>query len=390
MQKVEISRSLKCTVDLKLHSFSCGNMKAIPAILCLTLLGPFSIVAQNNTTYDSRIEPPPHVFTWESTYDHVGIWESAHAEINGGFLGSVNIRDTATATITAGQMSSLEAREDASVQVWGVNADRIATRDRAIMDLHGGNQSAWGQVLAGGGLIRIFGGDYGWVLSWPGLTGRLEVYGGDIDTLSSIAGGTVLMRGGAADRLDAGGVSVLDSGTVRNIMSADGDATLVIAGGFPASDIRLFDRSRLIVLHTSGAPTNHVVYRLADFVSPGASPSFAGKAVNLLLDEGYKGFLVSAWRDTNFLSDSIWRGQMELIRVGADIRAVRLGDGEMLMAFLAPNDKVVQMETSGDLLSWQPWKSQFTGDGNTHVEVVTIVPGTNSFFRLRMWPKSGG
>jgi hypothetical protein len=368
------------------------SMKNALSIAYFVLFGGLPALAQH-TTYDSRLEPPPHVFTWEDVYSEVGIWESAHADFNGGFLGSVSIRDSAIAKITAGNMGSLEAREDASVLVLGVGTDRIATRDRANIDLYGGEQSSLGQVLAGGeGAIRIYGGHYGWVLSWPGLDGRVEVFGGFIQTLSSVSQGVVVMSGGEADRLDAGGeagVSVLDSGTVRTIMSAGVDATLVIAGGYPAPDVRLFGNARLIVLQTGGVGSDYVAYSLADFDQPGASTDFAGRELNVLLDDGYKDFVVSAWSNTNYLSDNVWRGRMELVRVRNDIRAFGLAGGSMLMAFLAPVDQVLQWEFSKDLASWQPWKAAFPGDGNTHVEVVKTVKEDRLFFRIRMWPKPG-
>jgi hypothetical protein len=352
------------------------------SIAYFVFFGGLPVLAQEGT-YDSRLEPPPHVFTWEDVYTEVGIWESAHADFNGGFLGSVSIRDSA----------SLEAREDASVLVLGVKTDRIATRDRANIDMYGGEQSSLGQVLAGGeGAIRIYGGHYGWVLPWPGLGGRVEVFGGFINTLSSVSQGVVVMSGGEADRLDASGeagVSVLDSGTVWTIMSAGEEATLVIAGGYPAPDIRLFGGARLIVLHTGGVGSDYVAYGLADFDQPGASTDFAGKAFNLLLDDGYKDFVVSAWSNTNYLSDNVWRGRLELVRIRDDIRAFGLAGGSMLMAFLAPVDQVLQWEFSKDLASWQPWKAAFPGDGNTHVEVVNTVKEGRLFFRIRMWLKPG-
>ncbi len=109
----------------------------------------------------------------------------------------------------------------------------------------------------------------------------------------------------------------------------------------------------------------------------------------VLLDDGYKGFVVSAWSNTNYLSDNVWPGRMEIVRVRNDIRAFGLAGGSMLMAFLAPVDQVLQWEFSKDLASWQPWKAAFPGDGNTHVEVVNTVKEGRLFFRIRMWPKPG-
>lgn len=367
-------------------------MKQAAAIVCFILFGGLPVLAQLST-YDSRLEPPPHLFTWGDVYAGVGIWESAHAEINGGFLGSVNIRDRATATITAGSLSNLEAREDAYVQVLGVEADRIASRDRANIDLYGGQQSFLGQVLAGGtGTIRIHGGHYGWVLPRAGLGGRVEVYGGDIRTLSSVARGEVIMNGGEADRLDAGeaGLAVLDSGTVRTSMAADGeDATLVIAGGYPAEDVRLFEGARLIVLHTGGVESDYVTYGLADFDVAGSIEHFAAKEVSVLLDDGFKRLVVSAWSDTNYLSHNVWRGRMDLVTVRDGIKSFGLPGGWMLMGFLAPVDQVLQWECSRDLVSWQAWKAAFPGDGNTHAEVVKTGTEDRLFFRLRKWPKPG-
>jgi hypothetical protein len=381
-----------CYPDLYSHLVD-SNMKNALSIASIVLFAGLPVLAQVRT-YDSRVEPPPHVFNWEDVYTEVGIWESAHADFNGGFLGSVSIRDSATATFTAGNVGSLEAREDASVLVLGVNADRIATRDRANIDLYGGEQSSLGQVLAGGeGAIRIYGGQYGWVLPWPGMGGRVEVFGGFIRTLSSVSQGVVVMSGGEADRLDAsgeGGVSVLDSGTVWTIMSAGQEAaTLVIAGGYPAPDIRLFGDARLIVLNTGGADSDYVAYGLPDFDQPGASTDFAGKEFIVQLGDGYKDLVVSAWSNTNNLSDNVWRGRLELVRIRDDIRAFGLAGGSMLLAFLAPVNQVLQWESSKDLASWQPWKAAFPGDGNTHVEVVNAVKEDRLFFRIRMWPKPG-
>ena len=38
------------------------------------------------------------------------------------------------------------------------------------------------------------------------------------------------------------------------------------------------------------------------------------------------------------LSDNVWRGRLELVRIGDDIRAFGLAGGSMLMALLAPVD----------------------------------------------------
>jgi hypothetical protein len=365
-------------------------MKKAAAIVCFVLFGARPLLAQLST-YDSRLEPPPHLFTWEDAYAGVGIWESAHADINGGFLGSLNIRDRATATITAGDLSSLEAREDAQVLVLGVKADRIANRDRANIDLYGGEQSFLGQVLAGGtGVIRIHGGHYGWVMPWAGLAGRIEVNGGVIDALSSFATGELVMNGGEVDRLDAGegGLAVLDSGTVRRIMSAGGEeATLVIAGGYPAEDIRLSGGARLIVLHSGGVEPDYVAYRLTDFDVAGASTDFAGKEVSVYLDDGNKGFKASAWGNTNYLSQNVWRGRMELVRVRDGLQAFGLAGGKMLIGFLAPGDQVLQLECSKDLVAWQPWKAAFPGDGYVHAEVFKAGTENRLFFRLRKLPK---
>ena len=365
-------------------------MKKAAAVACFVLFGGLPLLAQLST-YDSRVEPPPHLFTWHDAYTGVEMWESAHAEIKGGFLGSVSIRDRATATITAGNLSSLEAREDAYVLVLGVEADRIASRDRANIDLYGGHQSFLGQVLAGGtGTIRIHGGHYGWVLPWAGAGGRVEVYGGVIDTLSSVAMGEVVMNGGEADRLGAaeGGLAVLDSGTVRRIMSASGqEATLVVAGGYPAEDIRLFGGARLIVLHSGGTESDYVAYRLADFDVAGATEYFAGKDVSVLLDDGNKRFVVSAWSNTSYLSDNVWRGRLDLVRIREEPQAFGLAGGWMLIGFLAPGDQVLQLECSKDLADWQPWKAALPGDGNVHAEVFKTSTEDRLFFRLRKWPK---
>jgi hypothetical protein len=290
-------------------------------------------------------------------------------------------------------MSALSARDDASLLVLGVDCEIISARDRGRIDLYGCEQSSSGQVWTiEDGIIRVFGGNYGWVQSMADDDGRVEVSGGaSIKTLSSSSQGMVFQRGAKVDRFDASGsgVSVLDDGEVFDLMSASESSTLVLAGGYPASDIRLFGDARLLILHTDDARPDYMSYQLSDFDMPGANANCAGKDLTVALDGGYKNFLVSAWTNTEYLSDNLWRGRMELVKIGNDLKAFRLNGEAMLVAFRAPGNEVIQIECSTNLVTWQPWKSAFPGDWNVHVEGLRTRKESQLFLRLRKWPKPG-
>jgi hypothetical protein len=345
-------------------------MKTALAIACLIVFEGVSAPAQLKI-YDSRIEPPPHIFSWEDAYDYVDIWGSAQVDINGGFLTYVKFWDSSTGTITDGNMSALSASDNVSLLVLGVDCETISARDRGRIDLYGCKQSSLGQVWTiEDGIIRVFGGNYGWVQSMADNEGRVEVSGGaSIKTLSSSSKGVVFQRGAEVERFDASsaGVSVLDDGEVLNLMSAGESSTLVLAGGYPAPDIRLFGDARLLILHTDDARSDYMSYQVSDFDMPGANTNSAGKDLTVALDDGYKNFLVSAWTNAEYLSDNLWKGRMELVKIGNDLKAFGLNGEAMLVAFRAPGDEVFQIECSTNLVTWQPWKSAFPGDWNVHV-----------------------
>jgi hypothetical protein len=368
------------------------GMNTALTIICLIVFGSFPALAQLKV-YDSRIEPPPHAFTWEDAYEYVDIWGSAQVDINGGFLTYVKLWDSSTGTITDGHLSALSANDNASLLVLGVDCEFISAWNRGRIDLYGCEQSGFGQVWTiEDGVIRVFGGNYGWVQSMADNDGRVEVSGNaSIKTLSSSSQGMVFQRGAKVDRFGASGlgVSVLDDGEVFDLMSAGGSSTLVLAGGYPASDIRLFGDSRLLILHTDDARPDYMSYQLPDFDIPGAGADFAGKNLNVSLDGSYKNFLVSAWTNTEYLSDNLWRGRMELVKIGNNLTAFRLNGEAMLVAFRAPGDEVIQIECSTNLVTWQPWKSAFPGDWNVHVEGLRTRKESQLFLRLRKWPKPG-
>jgi hypothetical protein len=201
----------------------------------------------------------------------------------------------------------------------------------------------------------------------------------------------VIQKGGEVQQLTASGmgVSVMDHGVVLDSMSAGGSSTLVLAGGYPASDIGLSEDARLMILHTTDADPDYVSYQLADFDLPGANTNSAGKNLTVALDGGYKNFLVSVWTNTEYLSHNVWRGRVELVKIGNNLNAFRLNGETMMMAFLAPGDEVVQMESSTNLVTWQPGKAAFPGDWNVHTEAVRMNEVNQLFFRLRKWPMPG-
>lgn len=249
----------------------------------------------------------------------------------------------------------------------------------------------FGQVgTIGEGTIRVFGGNYGWVWSHNEEGGRVEVFdGASIGRLSSR--GVVLQKGGEAGTFWASdyGVSVLDHGEVHELMSASELSTLVLAGGYPASDIHLYSGARLIILHMADSGPDRQLYSIEDFDRPGASTNSAGKEFNVDLDGSYKGFLVSAWTNSSYLGHNVWWGQVELARVGNDVQVFRLHGDAMMLAFRAPGNEVIQLECSTDLVNWNSWKSPFPGGWDVRVELIKTRRESQQFFRLRKWPKPG-
>lgn len=86
----------------------------------------------------------------------------------------------------------------------------------------------------------------------------------------------------------------MDNGEVLNLMTAGETSTLVLAGGYPAPDIRLFGQARLLILSSGEEQPAYISYQLSDFDPPVVGRDSSRKDLTVLLDEGWKDVLVSA------------------------------------------------------------------------------------------------
>jgi hypothetical protein len=336
--------------------------------------------------YDSRNEPAPHVFDWNDVYESVSIWDAERFTANGGFIGGLYTGGTATGTITAGQIGGVFAADDSSLLVLGVNTDYISAQGRATVDLYGGLQSDRGQVLAGGdAVIRIFGGSYDRVYSWF-EQGRIEVMGTPrIRSLAANADGVVIQKGGEVHEMVAArtGILVLDDGVVLDDAAAIEDSTIVIAGGTPPPKVRLFDHTRLIILHEGDGNPAYLVYGPSDLDQ--LDGNFAGKDLTISLDGSWREFRVAGWINSDL--QPRWSGRIEIVEIRDAISVFSTRGGSIALAFRAPGDEMLQMEFSHDLKNWKPLRDAIPGDWKIHVEVVKRGVDDTGFFRLRKWSK---
>lgn len=355
-------------------------MNILPVIISLIVVMGLPTLAQIRD-YDSRTNLAPHVFDWDDAYERVSIRDGEGFQISGGFMGGLHVLDSASGMITAGDIRGIHSRGVSSLLVLGVATEYINAQDQARIDIYGCEQPVNGQILAGGNaLIRIFGGNCGRVYSWSD-GGRVEVFGRPlIQSLNANSTGVVLQNGGETYELAAArtGISVLDDGVVRNRMSAIEQSTLVIAGGNPPPEIRMFDDSRLIILEDQVGGPDYAAYRASDFDEEGS------KEFTVMLDGFFRSFRVSGPDSKTFR----WRGIVEVARIGHGMKVFKVGVDSMMVAFRAPGDQVLQMEFSRDLTFWQPWKSAILGDWKIHVDVIrTGDVASCLFFRLRKWSK---
>ena len=356
---------------------------------CFSVCGTLAVFAQS-VIYDSHVEPPPHVFGWTNRYDAVEFWEDARAEIDGGFLGSVRFNESSSGRISSGQFTALKAIDDASVLVLSVTCELITARHRAKIDVYGAEQTIFGDVWAmEDGVIRLFGGSFGEVYSLAKGEGRIEVAGGaHVKNLSSSIRALAIQRGGETERFDAtaSGISLLSEGAVTGLMSASETGTIILAGGEPAADIRLFENGRLMILHTEDSRPEHESYALPDFDEPGATPNFAGKNLSVNLNGEFRDLVVSVW-SSDFLEHLTWNGRVELLKLNYNLKMVAVNEENILVAFQASVDEILQFEMSTDLASWESMGAPFPGNGKVRAELVRRKDRGQLFFRLRRWPK---
>ena len=363
-------------MDIK-HSITMGCLVAASGTMVLGQL----------LTYDSRNEPAPHVFDWNDVYETVSIWGAERTFVNGGFIGGLFTRDTSSGTITAGQIGGVFAADSSSLLFLGVKTDYISAQDRARVDLYGCQQSDRGQVLSGGdAVVRIFGGSFDRVYSWF-EQGRIEVSGASrIRWLAANTGGLVMMKGGEIQELVAArtGISVLDGGVVLDTAEAIEASTMVIAGGTPPPIVRLFDNAQLIILHDGDGTPERLALGPSDLEQ--LDGGLLGKDLTIKLDGYWRNFRVLAANNRNL--PPIWSGQIEILAIRDSMRASSTIEGHLLLAFQAPRDEVLQIESSPDLRDWKPLKDAFPGDSTIHVEVVKRVFERPCFFRLRRGSKT--
>jgi len=202
--------------------------------------------------YDSRDQVGPHQFDWNSVYDRVEIYEEESFTISGGFIEYFKATDDTVGSVNYGFIDYLNARDRAIIDVFHVESGYIAAREESIMKIYSASQPSYGQIQASdNGVMRLFGGSFGRVYTWPN-GGRIELLEGNIwNSFTIHSSGVGFQRGGAIDEVSvtSNGIAVLDEGSVSGVAFVNGSGTLILSGAQPPEEIRLFDSGCVLILH---------------------------------------------------------------------------------------------------------------------------------------------
>ena len=343
--------------------------------------------------YDSRTEPGPHEFGWEDRYGTVAIYGDAEFRISGGFFGGLGLYGSARGVVWQGDFGSIGTRDNSSLLVFDAVVPYLSVSGQSYVEVYHASGPRWNQAIAAAGsLLRLRGGHFDRVYTWPPPGGRIELGpNADAGEVTAHDGGVILQRGGRSESVSAAstGVAVLDGGQATSFMTASDESTMVIAGGVPPSEnIRLFGRARVFIFHDMLAVngTQRTETRLeirgAEFDEPGYNEFFDGLRVFASLDGMGASMVLSAWNRAG----EEWSGSVVGVRIQAGLHLEVLDAARTaLLAFRVQSSEAAQIESSSDLQTWRQIGEPVVGTGGVHVEVAPMQGAEAQYFRLRRW-----